>query len=109
FMLLLTFIMGMFIDWVGIVMIIFPVFMPLLETTDFNMLWVVTCIAIMLQTSFLTPPFGHALFYMKGVVGHQVSTITIYKGVIPFIITILVVLAIAMAFPTVILWLPELF
>src|SRR5699024_6023451 len=65
FMLILTFIMGMFIDWVGIVMILFPIFIPLIEVTDFNMLWVVTCIAIMLQTSFLTPPFGHALFYIK--------------------------------------------
>jgi len=108
FMLILTFIMGMFIDWVGIVMIIFPVFIPLLEKTDFNMLWVVTCIAIMLQTSFLTPPFGHALFYIKGVVGDQVSTVTIYKGVIPFIIIITIVLGIAMIFPQIIMWLPEL-
>ncbi|HLR67209.1 MAG TPA: TRAP transporter large permease subunit [Virgibacillus sp.] len=107
FMLILTFILGMFIDWVGIVMILFPIFIPLIEVTDFNMLWVVTCIAIMLQTSFLTPPFGHALFYIKGVVGDQISTITIYRGVVPFIVVVLIVLAVTMIFPQIILWIPE--
>ncbi len=108
-MLAFVFILGMFIDWVGIVMIVFPIFMPLIQTYDFNMIWVVTCIALLLQTSFLTPPFGHALFYVKGIVSEKVSTAEIYRGVIPFITIIILVLAIIMIFPDLVLWLPNAF
>ncbi|GGB53225.1 C4-dicarboxylate ABC transporter [Lentibacillus populi] len=109
FMMILVFILGMFIDWVGIVMIVFPIFMPIIRTYDFDMIWVVTCIALLLQTSFLTPPFGHALFYTKGVVGDEIPTVTIYRGVIPFIIIIILVLILAAIFPQLILWLPSVF
>src|SRR5690606_2436135 len=76
--LVISFILGMFIDWVGIVMITFPIFLPVLETFDINMVWLMTCLALMLQTSFMTPPFGHALFYVKGIVGEKISTEEIY-------------------------------
>ncbi|MDQ0337913.1 tripartite ATP-independent transporter DctM subunit [Caldalkalibacillus uzonensis] len=106
-MLMVTFVLGMFIDWIGIVMIVFPIFLPLLHAYDFNMLWVVTCIALMLQTSFLTPPFGYSLFYIKGIVPPSVKLSTIYKGVLPFVVIILLVLAVAIIFPELILWLPD--
>ncbi|KGR90159.1 C4-dicarboxylate ABC transporter [Ureibacillus massiliensis 4400831 = CIP 108448 = CCUG 49529] len=109
FMLIIVFILGMFIDWVGIVMIIFPVFMPILKTYSFDMVWLVTIIALLLQTSFLTPPFGHSLFYTKGVVKDSIPMSDIYKGVVPFIIIIIIVLVLTMIFPGIALWLPSVF
>ncbi|MGX8791812.1 TRAP transporter large permease [Oceanobacillus sp. M60] len=109
FMMVLVFILGMFLDWVGIIMIIFPIFMPLIQMHDFNMIWVVTCIAVLLQTSFLTPPFGHALFYTQGVVKGQITTAEIYRGVVPFILIIIFVLILTLVFPQLVLWLPSIF
>ncbi|WP_339237045.1 TRAP transporter large permease subunit [Oceanobacillus sp. FSL W7-1281] len=109
FMMVLVFILGMFLDWVGIIMIIFPIFMPLIQMYDFNMIWVVTCIAVLLQTSFLTPPFGHALFYTQGVVKGQITTAEIYRGVVPFILIIIFVLILTLIFPQLVLWLPSIF
>jgi tripartite ATP-independent transporter DctM subunit len=108
-MMIFIFIMGMFLDWVAIVMIAFPIFFPLLQQYDLNMVWIVITISVMLQSSFLTPPFGHALFYMKAVAGERVSMIEIYKGVIPFIVIILVVVTIISVFPEIVLWLPRVF
>ncbi|WP_085992183.1 TRAP transporter large permease [Oceanobacillus senegalensis] len=106
--LVITFILGMFIDWIGIIMIVFPIFMPILETYDFNMLWVLVLVCVMLQTSFLTPPFGYSLFYVKGIVPDGINLLTIYKGIVPFVLIIVVVLAILMIFPNLALWVPNL-
>ncbi|MFV8829250.1 TRAP transporter large permease [Alkalihalobacterium sp. APHAB7] len=106
-MMAVTFLLGMFIDWIGIVMIVFPIFLPLIQLYDFEMLWVVTCIALMLQTSFLTPPFGYSLFYVKGIVPDGISLGTIYRGVIPFVIIIVVVIVLVAIFPELVLWLPS--
>jgi len=107
-MFIVTFILGMFIDWIGIVMIIFPIFLPLIEAYDFNMLWVITCLALVLQTSFLTPPFGYSLFFIKGIVPPNITLGIIYKGAFPFVIIICLVTILAIIFPSLILWLPEL-
>lgn len=108
-MMVFIFMLGMFLDWVAIVMIAFPIFLPLIENYDFNMVWVVITIAIMLQSSFLTPPFGHALFYIKGIAGDRIPLLTIYRGIVPFVAIILVVLTIVTIFPGLALWLPEVF
>ncbi|MET3504559.1 TRAP transporter large permease [Halalkalibacter oceani] len=106
-MLLITFILGMFIDWIGIVLIVLPIFIPLIELYDFNMLWVVTVMAVLLQTSFLTPPFGFALFYLKGIVPEEMKMAHIYRGIVPFVIIMLIVTTIIILFPDIVLWLPS--
>ncbi|BAV95017.1 TRAP transporter large permease subunit [Ichthyobacterium seriolicida] len=91
--------MGFFIDFIEIIFIIVPVVTPIFNEMNVDMLWVSVLIAFNLQTSFLTPPFGFALFYLKGVTPQGVSTNQIYKGVIPFIIIQIIVLALIVKFP----------
>ncbi len=98
-MMLIVFILGMFIDWLGIVMIVFPIFLPLMDRFGFDRLFVVAVTATMLQTCFMTPPFGFALFYIKGIVPDSVKITDIYKGVIPFIAIIVFVVILCMLFP----------
>ncbi|MBW2004545.1 MAG: TRAP transporter large permease subunit, partial [Deltaproteobacteria bacterium] len=107
-MMIICFILGMFIDWIGIVMITFPIFIPIAESLGFDKLWFVVAVAVMLQDSFLTPPFGYALFYLKGVAPPEVSIEDIYWGAIPFWILMEVGLIIVVIFPQTILWLPSL-
>ena len=106
--LLIMFILGCFIDWMGIVMIIFPLFLPILVLMGFDKLWVVASSAVLLQTCFLTPPFGYALFYIKGIVSSDVKIIDIYRGVMPFIFIILTVVIIVIIFPELLTFLPNL-
>ncbi len=94
-----VFIAGFFIDFIEIVFIIVPVVTPVFNAFDMNMLWVGILIALNLQTSFLTPPFGFALFYLKGVAPDTVSTSQIYRGIIPFIIIQLVIVGLVVFFP----------
>lgn len=92
-------ILGFFIDFVEIAFIIVPILSPVAESMGINMLWFAILIAMNLQTSFLTPPFGFALFYLKGVSPPGVRTIDIYRGVIPFICLQVAVLIMLLAFP----------
>lgn len=109
FMLALIFFMGMFIDWIGIVAIIVPIFLPILTNMGFeNTLWLCTCIAVIMQTCFMTPPFGFALFYVKALLPDGYSMMEVYKGVIPFIIAVLVVTVLVVLFPDLCMWLPNL-
>lgn len=105
-MMFIILILGMFIDWIGIVIITFPLFLPIAESLGFDPLWFVMMIAINLQASFLTPPFGYALFYLKGTVPEGVTIMHIYRGIAPFVLIILVGLAICVVFPELSLWLP---
>ncbi len=106
-MMLIVFVLGMFIDWLGIVMIVFPIFLPIMDMFGFDRLWIVAVTAVMLQTCFMTPPFGFALFYIKGVVPPEVKIGEIYKGVIPFIAMVVLVVVLVTAFPQIIYWLPN--
>lgn len=109
FMMALIFFMGMFIDWIGIVAIIVPIFLPILTSMGFeNTLWLCTCIAVIMQTCFMTPPFGFALFYVKALLPDGYSMMEVYKGVIPFIIDVLVVTVLVVLFPDLCMWLPNL-
>lgn len=106
-MMFIVFILGMFIDWIGIVFITFPIFLPIAAELGFDKLWFVVIIAVNLQNSFLTPPFGYALFYLKGIVPQGVTLGHIYRGIIPFVLLMLVGLTICVLFPQIILWLPS--
>jgi tripartite ATP-independent transporter DctM subunit len=92
-------ILGFFIDFVEITFIVIPIIYPIAQMLGIDMLWFGILIAMNLQTSFLTPPFGFALFYLKGVAPKGVKTMDIYKGVMPFIAIQILVLASIVAFP----------
>lgn len=114
-MLLVVFVMGFFFDWIEIILIILPVFTPILETMDLGghvaqsdfLVWFAILLAVNLQTSYLTPPFGYALFYMKGAKIPGVTMQHIYAGIIPFVILQLIGLALVAFFPEIVLWLPR--
>lgn len=96
------FIAGFFIDFIEIIFIIIPVVTPIFNALGMDMLWVGILIALNLQTSFLTPPFGFALFYLKGVAPPEVSTNQIYRGIVPFIIIQLIIVGMVIFFPEII-------
>ena len=107
-MMAIVFVLGMFLDWIGIVLICFPIFLPMAKTLGFDPIWFVVMIAVNLQASFLTPPFGYALFYIKGVAPAGVELTHVYKGILPFVMLMIIGLIICSAFPQLVLWLPGL-
>jgi tripartite ATP-independent transporter DctM subunit len=108
-MMSVVFFLGMFIDWAAILLVVVPIFTPIAMDLDFNPLWFAMLVCINLQTSFLTPPFGYALFYFKGVAPPEYTMGDIYRGIIPFVIIQLIGLALMIAFPEIITWLPDVF
>jgi len=92
-------ILGFFIDFIEIAFVVVPMLTPVAIALNIDLVWFAVLISMNLQTSFLTPPFGFSLFYLKGVAPKSVKTTTIYKGVIPFIILQIIVLALVMSFP----------
>jgi len=112
----ITFMLGFFLDWIEITLIVLPVFAPLIVGLDFGehvaskdiVFWFLVLMAINLQTSFLTPPFGFALFYLKGIAPKEVKIQEIYKGIIPFVLLQLGGLILVMWKPNVALWLMKL-
>ena len=118
FVLFAVFLLGFFLDWIEISLIILPLLGPVIANLDLqvngfgivdypNLVWFALLVAVTLQTSFLTPPVGFALFYLKGVCPPGVTLIDIYRGVIPFIILQLVALALVFLFPELVTWLPS--
>ena len=107
-MMAIVFLLGMFIDWIGIVLICFPLFLPIAKQLGFDPIWFVIMMAVNLQASFLTPPFGYALFYIKGVDPEGIDIRKVYRGIIPFVILMLIGLLICASFPDAIMWLPNL-
>ena len=102
-----TFLLGFFLDWVEITLIVLPLVAPVMQGLGFDLVWFTIMFAVCLQTSFLTPPVGFALFYIKGVCPPEISVKDIYKGVTPFIILQLVGLLIIMLWPPIVTWLPS--
>ena len=105
----IVFLMGMFIDWAAILLVTVPIFMPIAMELDFNPLWFSILLCVNLQTSFLTPPFGYALFYFKGVAPEGYTMGHIYKGIIPFVMLQVLGLVILGIFPSIVTWLPGIF
>ena len=104
----ICFILGMFIDWIGIVFIMVPIITPIVPALGFDPLWFGMMICVNLQMSFLTPPFAYAIFFVKGTAPPElgITTADIIRGVIPFVILIMVGIALCIFFPQIILWLP---
>ena len=107
FMMLIIFILGFFIEWIEISYIAVPLFLPVLLAQGVDPIWLAMLITVNLQSSFLTPPFGWALFYLKGVAPPGVSIADIYKGVVPFVLMQLIALVIVFMYPQIALWLPK--
>ncbi len=114
-----VFLLGFFLDWIEITLIVLPLIAPVVSSLGFEieghgvvdnpeLVWFVVLIAVSLQTSFLTPPVGFALFYLKGVAPPEVELVDIYKGVVPFIILQLIGLIIIAIWPQLVIWLPAL-
>lgn len=108
-MMLVVFLLGMFIDWAAILLVVVPIFTPIAMDLGFDPLWFAMLICVNLQTSFLTPPFGYALFYFKGVAPPEYSMGDIYRGIIPFVTIQVIGLALMILFPQIITWLPSVF
>ena len=107
FIMVLIFLLGFFLDFIQIIYLIIPIIGPIILQMNIDPLWFGIMIAINLQTSFLTPPFGFALFYFRGVATYKIKTLDIYKGVIPFIIIQIIVLLLIAKFPQLATWLPN--
>lgn len=96
---IVVFIVGFFIDFIEIIFIFVPVITPIFNAYDIDMLWVGILLAMNLQTSFLTPPFGFSLFYLKGVAPPEITTSQLYRGIVPFIIIQIIFIALIIMFP----------
>lgn len=109
----LVFILGFFLEWVEITLVVVPIVAPVVAGLDFGLkhdqvlIWFAIALSVNLQTSFLTPPFGYALFYLRGIAPPEVGISTIYKGIIPFVILQIIALLSVIAFPEIALWLPQ--
>jgi tripartite ATP-independent transporter DctM subunit len=107
FLMLLIFVLGFFIEWIEISYIAVPLFLPVFASQNVDLAWLAMLICVNLQTSFLTPPFGWALFFLRGVAPPEVRTRDIYLGVIPFIALQVIAVALVYFFPQIALWLPK--
>ena len=107
FMLFLLFILGFFLEWIEISYIVLPLFLPILNTTGADMVWIAILVCLVLQTSFLTPPVGWSLFFLKGVAPPEVSSRDIYVGVMPYVLLQVVAVVLLFQFPAIATWLPK--
>jgi tripartite ATP-independent transporter DctM subunit len=102
------FVLGFILDTFEIIFIIIPITAPVLLNLDVDPVWLGVLVGVNLQTSFMTPPFGFSLFYLRGVAPGSVSTGTIYRGIVPFVSLQIVALAVLLSFPGLATWLPRL-
>jgi len=100
--------LGMFLDWIGIVLLTMPLFIPIIEDLGFNIVWFGVVFCMNMHISYLSPPFGPSIFYLKSVVGDEISVGRIYKANLPYLWLTFVALALTVAFPSLSLWLPSL-
>ena len=103
----LVFIAGFFLEWISILLIFMPIFMPFVRSAGMEPVWFCMLVLIMIQTSYLTPPMAPAIFYLRGVAPPEITLRQMYAGVVPFIAIQVVTLGIVAAFPETALWLPE--
>src|SRR5688500_7079269 len=107
FLMLLIFVLGFFIEWIEISYIAVPLFLPVFVAQGVDLAWLAMLICVNLQTSFLTPPFGWALFFLRGVAPPQITTRHMYMGVIPFVLMQVLGVVLVFFFPQLALWLPK--
>ena len=103
------FLMGMFIDWMGIIFIMVPIITPLGESLGFDAVWFAIMMMVNLQLSFITPPIAYAIFFLKGILKPEwgITTNDVIMGILPYIGLIALVLLLCALFPGIILWLPS--
>jgi len=106
-MMFILFIGGFFIAWQGLLYIVVPVFLPVVAALGFDPLWFALLVCVNLQMSFLTPPFAYAIFFVKGAAPSEITTLDIYRGVVPFVSLQALGLFICILYPEIILWLPR--
>ncbi len=106
-MMLILIILGFFMDWVGILLLTMPIFVPIIKELGYDPVWFGILFCMNMQISYLSPPFGPAAFYLKGVAPPEISLADIYKALWPFILLQMLAIAIVIAFPDVALWLPS--
>ncbi len=104
---LVMFLLGFILDFIEITFVVVPIVGPILLAMGLDPVWLGVMIALNLQTSFLTPPFGFALFYLRGVSPPEVTTAMIYRGVIPFIVIQVIMLGLLALWPQMATWLPD--
>ena len=104
--LLATFVLGFFLDWIELTLIVLPLVSPVVVSLGFDPVWFTVLFAVCLQASFLTPPVGFAIFYLKGVAPPEIDVSTIYKGVVPFIVLQLIGMLIIFNWEALVTWLP---
>ena len=103
----IMFLLGFILDTFEIIFIVIPITAPILLAMDVSPVWLGVLVGVNLQTSFLTPPFGFALFYLRGVAPADLPTSAIYRGIIPFVILQVLAIAMLFAFPGLVTWLPS--
>lgn len=107
-MMLIIFILGMPIEWVGIIYLVIPIFLPIAIKFGMDPLWFTLCVAVNLQNAFISPPAGASMFYLLGVSKGTLTTMDVFKGVMPFVMLQLIGLGVCIAFPSLVLFLPNL-
>jgi TRAP-type mannitol/chloroaromatic compound transport system permease large subunit len=101
-----TFLLGFFLDWIELTLIVLPLVAPVVANLGFDPVWFTILFAVCLQTSFLTPPVGFAIFYLKGVAPEGIQVTTIYRGVVPFIALQVIGMLIIFNWQAIVTWLP---
>lgn len=105
--LLVCFIAGFFLDWISVLLIFIPVFIPIVKSMGFDPAWFCVLFLIVIQTSYLTPPMAPAIFYLRGISPPEITLRHMFQGVVPFIVLQVICLAIVATFPALVLWLPD--
>tara|TARA_R110002111_G_scaffold115752_3_gene176787 strand:+ start:36 stop:863 length:828 start_codon:yes stop_codon:yes gene_type:complete len=100
--------LGMFLDPIGIMLLTLPIFLPVAEAADINLIWFGILIAKFLEIALITPPVGLNVFVIKGIVGDAISTVTIFRGILWFLVADLITMSLLIIFPQISLWLPQL-
>jgi len=105
--LLISFVAGFVLEWISILLIFIPVFVPIVESMGFDPVWFCVLFLVVIQTSYLTPPMAPAIFYLRGISPPEIKLRHMFSGVVPFIVLQLITLVIVVSFPNVVLWLPS--
>lgn len=105
--LFVVFLAGMMLDWASLIMIFIPLFTPLMIELGYNPVWYCLLFLVTIQMSYITPPMAPAIFYLRGIAPENVKTSDMYRGIVPFLLCQVIVLGILIAFPQIVLWLPE--
>jgi len=103
----ISFVAGFVLEWISILLIFIPVFIPIVTALGFDPVWFCILFLVVIQTSYLTPPMAPAIFYLRGISPPEITLPDMFRGVIPFIVLQLITLGIVMAFPQTVLWLPS--